>query len=246
MYEDVCYKQNFLKEVVCRLDFASPIVTLRNSMPKEIFEVVRNFYPIAEPHDMIGTELTINPLNGPTINQVATKQWLFLSRDRKNKCTIESSSVVFSINNYNVFEEAKNSFIDILRAVMSTFPTNQGKRLGLRYVNVFPLKGHENWINNKFYGAISEHKVESTIKLLTSIEYAVIEKDLAVMLNYGYYNPDYPSIMRKEDFIIDIDSYSTGIIYEDDLEQFVEDMHSEVQKCFENLITDEFRTEMNS
>lgn len=246
MYEDISYKRNYVKEVVCRLDFASPILSLRNSMPKEIYEIVKKYYPIAEPIDVIGTELNINPINGPVINQVATKQWQFLSRDRKNKCSIESSAVIFSITNYNIFEEARNSFVDILKIVMNTFGDNQGKRLGLRYINVFPLKGNETWIESKFYDAISAHKVETTMKLLTSIEYAVIEKDLFVILKYGYNNPDYPAIMKKEDFLIDIDSYSSGIIYEDDLDKLVDDMHDEVQKCFESMITDTFRTEMNS
>ena len=241
MYEDVCYNTNYIKEVVCRLDFATPIAGLRQSMPKPIFEVVKQYYPIAEPQDVIGTELSVNPINGPVINQITTKQWVFLSRDRKNKCTIESRRVVFSISNYSVFEDARNAFVDILNIVMKTNVDNQGKRLGLRYINSFPLKGNEKWIDDKFYTAIAAHKDEKTTRLLTTLEYAVIEKDLNVRLSYGYDNPDYPAIMKREDFIIDIDAYSTGIIYQEDIGQFIDDMHSEVQKCFETMITDDYR-----
>ena len=72
-----------------------------------IYDVVKKYYPIAEPQDIIGTELQINPVNGPAVNQVRTKQWVFLSRNRENKCTIESDNIVFSIEDYNVFEELK-------------------------------------------------------------------------------------------------------------------------------------------
>ena len=81
---------------------------------------------------------------------------------------------------------------------------------------------------------------------MTVLEYAILDKDLSVRLQYGYYNPDYPAIMKREDFIIDIDSYSTGIIYREDIEQFINDMHCEDQKCFETMITEELRKNMNA
>ncbi len=37
-------------------------------------------------------------------------------------------------------------------------------------------------------------------------------------------NPDYPAVLKREDFVIDIDAYSMGIIYHDDLAQFIDDM----------------------
>ena len=245
MYQDVCYNKNYITEVVCRLDFASPIIEFKNSMPKEIYGVIKRFYPIAEPQDIIGTELSINPVSGPVINQVTTKQWVFLSRDRKNKCTVESNSVIFSTSAYTVFEDARDAFISILEAIMEHKPDNQGKRLGLRYINTIPLKDHNGWIDGKFFTAVSAHKDERTTKLVTTLEYAVIDKDLNVRLVYGYNNPDYPAILKREDFVIDIDAFSMGIIYHDDLGQLIDDMHNEVQRCFETMITDDFRTALN-
>ena len=245
MYKDDKYKKNNITEVVCRLDFASPVVEFKNSMPKDIYNIIKKYYPIAEPQDVIGTELSINPISGPIINQVTTKQWVFLSRDRRNKCTIESSSVIFSTSVYSVFEDARNAFLSILDVVMKNYPDSQGKRLGLRYINSIPLKGHDNWIDGKFYTAVSAHKDEKTTKLITTLEYAVIEKDLNVRLVYGYNNPDYPAILKREDFVIDIDAYSLGIIYQDDLAQLIDDMHFEVQNCFETMITDDYRAALN-
>lgn len=83
MYEEICYQNNYVREVVCRLDFASPINVLKNTMPKNIYDVVKKYYPIAEPQDIIGTELQINPVNGPAVNQVRTKQWVFYQEIEK-------------------------------------------------------------------------------------------------------------------------------------------------------------------
>lgn len=241
MFEEVCYARNYLTEVICRLDFASQVNELKNSMPKVIYDAVKKHFPIAEPQDVVGTELSINPIMPPVFNQVALKQWAFLSRNRKNKCTIDTNAIIFSIGDYNVFEELSSAIIDIIGAVMSNYPQNQGKRFGLRYINNLPLKDHSDWIDDKFIAAFSAHKDEKTTKLITTLEYAVQDKDLNVRLVYGYDNPDYPAIMKKENFIIDIDAYSTGIIYFEDIAKFIENMHGEVQSCFEKMITDRYR-----
>ena len=158
---------------------------------------------------------------------------------------LKSARALFSIEDYNVFEELKCAVFDILGVVMETFPENQGKRMGLRYINNLQMKDHDDWIDDKFFRALSSHKNDKTTKLMTVLEYAIIDKDLSVRLQYGYYNPDYPAIMKKEDFVIDIDAYSTGIIYREDIEQFINDMHYEDQKCFETMITEELRKNMN-
>ena len=244
MFDDICYAHNYLNEVICRLDFASQVEELKNSMPKSIYDTVRRYFPIAEPQDVVGTELSINPINPatiPMINTISIKQWVFLSRNRKNRCTIDTNAIVFSIGEYNVFEELKDSINEIVGSVMKYYPHNQGKRFGLRYVNNIPLKDHANWIEDKFITALIAHKNDKTTKLITTLEYAIQEKDLNVRLVYGFNNPDYPALMKKEEFIIDIDAYSTGIIYQEDIANFVDNMHEEVQGCFEKMITDDYR-----
>lgn len=244
MYESICYTKNYLNEVICRLDFASPAAQIGSSMPKPLYDVVKKYYPIAEPKDIIGTELQINPASGAIVNQIVSKQWIFLSRDRKNKCTISPDSIVFSIRDYNVFDDLRLALIDVLSSFFDNFPDIQGKRLGLRYVNEIDIKDHNDWIVDKFFDALSAHKSKNTTRLITQSEYAIVEKDLSVRLHYGYPNPDYPAAMKKECFVIDIDAFSTGIIYKEDLEKLINDMHFEDQKCFETMITDEMRSSM--
>ena len=81
---------------------------------------------------------------------------------------------------------------------------------------------------------------------MTTFEYAVPEEDLVVRLQYGYLNPDYPSVLKRRNFIIDVDAYSVGIIYREDLADFIDNMHLEDQKCFEMMITDDFRKAANT
>lgn len=245
MYESICYKKNTIKEVICRLDFATPVSVFNSRIPKEVYKIVKNYYPISEPQEIIGTELQINPVTGPVVNNVKARQWVFWSRDKKSSCTIQSSCVIFSIHSYDVYEEVRKAVLAILKAVMKIDESIQGKRLGLRYVNALDMGNHSNWITGQFFDALKGHKDKNTMRLITTLEYSVEEKDLNVRLLYGYLNPDYPAAMRKEIFTIDIDAYSQTIIFDDDIEKMIDDMHFEAQDCFEKMITDDLRDEMN-
>ena len=89
MYEDICYRRNNVKEVICRLDFASNLDVFKNTMPKQIYDIVKKHYPIAEPQDVIGTQLQISPGN-TSLNNIISKKWIFLSLDRKSRCSIDT------------------------------------------------------------------------------------------------------------------------------------------------------------
>ncbi len=245
MYEEKCYKNNYIAEVICRLDFANPVELFDTTMPKNVYKTVKKYFPIAEPQDVIGTQLQINPVTGPMVNNIVSKQWVFWSLDKKRSCKIDSTTIVFSVKNYDVFENLRTSMLDIMKAVLKLDEKYQGRRLGLRYINILPMRGHENWIVEQFYKAFAAHKDERTIRLITQLEYAALEKDLHVKLQYGYTNPDYPAVMKDEKFSIDIDAFSQGLIYDDDLEIMIDNMHSEVQAYFEKMITDEYRIALN-
>lgn len=245
MYEDICYRKNTVNEVICRLDFANSVAVFDTRIPKEVYKTVKKYYPIAEPQEIIGTELQINPMTGPKVNNVVAKQWLFWSRDKKSSCVIQSGCVIFSIHVYDVFEELRKAVLEILKAVMKVDEAIQGKRFGLRYINTLNVGNHGNWITGQFFDALKGHKNSNTMRLITTLEYAVEEKDINVRLLYGYLNPDYPAAMRQETFTIDIDAYSQSIIFDDDLEKLINDMHFEAQDCFEKMITDDLRSEMN-
>lgn len=248
MYDEICYENNYIDKVVCRLDFASHIDEFKKSMPKDIHDVIKKYYPIVEPRDIIDTEFqfVLNDTNMPVINEKKTKQWHFISRNRKNFCDIDFEKMVFICNDYDMFDSFQDMILSITDITMKTFADIQGKRMGLRYINNFPMQGHTDWINPKFFNAFTAHKDENTTRLVTRLEYSIEEKSIGVILNYGYLNPDYPLVMKKEDFVIDIDAYSRSLIYREDLKQILFDMHFEAQKCFESMITDALRTHMRS
>lgn len=50
MYDDICYKQPFLKEVICKINFGSAIESFsKTTPPKKIAKVALKNFPIFEP-----------------------------------------------------------------------------------------------------------------------------------------------------------------------------------------------------
>lgn len=247
MYEKICYKHNYLKKVICVMQFVSPIEELEKSMPKKINDVVKKHYPIAEPREIIGTELQINTVLGNSmVNKKISKQWVFISLNRQEHCIIDTEKISFVVSDYDKFDAYKEMVLEILHAVLHVYPEACVRRLGLRYQNYIPLNNHETWISNDYYIAVQKHLDERTTKLLTSLEYSCIDKGVNVRLQYGFYNPDYPALLKKREFLIDIDSHSTSIVYDSELDDLLVSMHAEIQSCFEKMITDEFREEHKS
>jgi len=69
--------------------------------------------------------------------------------------------------------------------------------------------------------------------------------DMRVRFQYGMHNPDYPSVIRRKQFILDYDAYREETQTGDELERNLMRFHSKIQELFEQSITDELRRIMN-
>lgn len=244
MYDKICYKNNNIVEVILRLDLANIIMELRNSMPKEINDVVKKYFPIAEPEGIIGTEFQIIPGFQNSNTYTNQKKWVFYSRDRKQRCSIEETNIIFSVKNYDVYEEFRNTALEIIDIISKKYSDVSIKRLGFRFINQVKLDGRTDYIDSTVMDSFKQ--IEGLQRAITTIEYVSVNQDYSVRKQYGYINPDYPSVMQNEIFLIDIDAYTSGLVYFEEIEGLVDNMHEEIQSNFENTITDELRKEMNN
>lgn len=245
-YQDICYAKNYLSEVICRLDFADQMKVFNSTMPREVYSVVRKYYPIAEPQEVVGAQFQVNPISGTVINNMVSKNWIFWARNKESSCSIDSTRVVFSVKKYSVFDSLYKAVSEIMRVILDLNPDCQGKRLGLRYINSLPMKEPEYRIADKYFKALDIMRNDDTLRLYTQMVYYVPETDIRVNLQYGYPNPDFPAKLKNRSFLIDTDAFYQGILFSEDIDEMVMNMHTEAQKCFENMITDSFRKELNS
>ena len=76
----------------------------------------------------------------------------------------------------------------------------------------------------------------------------VVKEEVAdVVFNFGIWNPDYPSIITRNEFILDFDCFSKLPIESQDTKpsELAKDFNKRIETLFEASITDKLREEMS-
>ncbi|MBB4199929.1 hypothetical protein CCR94_10750 [Rhodoblastus sphagnicola] len=249
MFEDVCYKKSFLTEVVARIDFVSPVAALEKNIPAKAIKKIGLYFPIAEPIESISQHIELGVDGGVKQKEVRGKQWNFFGKQREKQLTIESSAIFVRYTKYRRFEDLKAEFQESIGTIDQAEPGIIAQRFGLRYVNQFEF-------DDLTISSIGKYFDESIIGSLPFNLYAanitrnfhVVElkfDDIDVRFQFGFPNSDYPAIMRRPMFVIDIDAYAQIIHPISESIQYIESAHERIQELFEKSITESLRSKMN-
>ena len=127
MYDEVCYKTNFLKSVIVRVDFPSPLEGLADRLPSAISKAMMGIFPRAEPTKAIAQELR---LSSDELRQKRLEytEWRFLGMDRDRTLTIIPTSVFVEYTVYENYETLRKQFLDVLSVLFSHYTDMVGKR----------------------------------------------------------------------------------------------------------------------
>ncbi len=244
MYEGVCYKKPFLKEVIFKIDLLSPLQDLGKSLPSKLTKAILKKFPISEPQKGHAQEFLFK---GTDFQAKSTEimQWIFHGKNREKTLVITPDAISYTNRDYTNYEfllEDIESVVNIFFEEVSEATTS---RLGIRYINVVdvdedkPLEWKE-YINEAILGIIDFHDENQFLtRAFHILEYNF--DGLAVKHQFGIANPDFPAVIRKKQFVIDIDAYSHGSFELPDIKIFMNDGHAKIQDIFEHSITDKTR-----
>lgn len=257
-FSSICYKNNFLNQVIIRVDFLQFVPTemiFESSIEKEILKIFSR-----RGKDQIIRFNSINVVFDEKTNGVTNAngevfegiQREYVTNDGLNKLILSNKFIIFEINKYSNFETHKNWFQAILLAF---FQKNRvsAERTGIRYVNMFQhprVKLQKNFfspeINASLYTKIvPTANTPSMIRSMHITEYVIDE--MVLNFRYGMYNPEYPNLMKKNDFVLDFDFFSNEIVDSVDGILYILDKgHREIQSLFERSIQDSLREVMNN
>lgn len=249
MHEQVCYQKTFLKEVIARIDFASPVDKLEKGVPSRLVAAIVKSFPIVEPADVVMQEIALEG-NDLKSKQTASKQWNYYSKDRARHLALAPQSVFVQYKNYSSYEEAKEQFGAVVDTLNSAFPGTLASRFGLRYINQIDLAldnptGWDAYINEKllrsrdFYGAD-----ESITRLITITELKY--GDMGVRFQFGMPNPDYPAPVRRPLFVLDLDANISEAHALTESMGYMDEAHERIQAIFERSITSALRERMDA
>lgn len=247
-YEKACYTAPFLKEAIIRIDFPAAVPCLTDTLDTKISKASLSKFPIFEPQKLQTQEFQFLGA-GFSANSREVTQWTFHGKNREKTLIISPESVIQTTKSYKSYEAFSGDFHHIVNAisdVQNDIPVN---RIGIRYVNVIdinngnPLEWFE-YINESMLGIIDLNKdrSESVSRAFHILEYNFDEINLK--FQFGIANPDYPSVIKRKQFVLDLDAYSQGALELSEVNSILGKAHALIQEFFELSITDKTRNQM--
>lgn len=249
MYEHVCYGKSFLKQVIVRVDFATPLDTLEKNVPSRLLNSIVENFPIVEPSETLTHEFSIEGA-GFQSKKTTVKQWNYFAKDRSRQLTLTPQCIFVLYTAYKDFEETKEQFGNVVGALLKSFPDAKASRFGLRYINEIdlPLEDPTSWgsyINSALLGSrdfFGEDDVVTRLISVAEIKY----DDVSVRFQFGMPNPDYPAPVKRPLFILDLDASVSQAHDLTDVMQYMDETHGRIQNVYERSITDDLRGKMHA
>lgn len=249
MYEDVCYGKSFLKQVIIRIDFASPLEKLEKGPPARFVTPIAKSFPIIEPTDVMTAEVAVNP-QGIAHKQVTERQWNYFSRDRDTQLALAPSNAFIVYKKYTTYENTKEQFGTLVDALGAVYPGTIVSRFGLRYINnidglVQDATQWKDFVNDDLAAARDFFDHDDVLTRLVSIAELKYEA-MAIRFQYGMPNPDFPAPIKQPMFVIDIDA---SVVEAHELGQtmaYMDKAHVHVQSLFERSIKNTLREKMDA
>lgn len=252
-YQNVCYKKNFLREVIARIDFLNPLYDLDSALPKGLSDAALRIFPITEPREAVEKEISLTP-EGIASSEQRIKQWEFHGKDRNKKVTIGRQVFLVSYKHYQTYELLRSEFMTVFERLLDEFEGQvQPSRIGLRYVNAIETAEDASnpldwaaYINPKLLCAFdfpAENDRKSVSRLITNFEVAFNDFSLRTIL--GMPNPDYPAPIRRKLFVLDFDAYTQTYVEPRGIGSLLDNFHESIQKYFELSITEGLRNKLN-
>lgn len=244
MYDDASYKKTFLKDVIFKLDFPTPIEKIEKGLTGRLNKVILSKFPLSEPQKAQSQEFQFSGSNFQAKTS-EIMQWVFHGKDREKTLIINPAALSYTNKKYVSFEELKDDVTSVLDTFFSEYQDVAAGRVGLRYINVIDLKdgdplAWDEYVNERMLGVFDFYEGrEFLTRAFHILEYNF--DGLSVKFQFGIANPDFPAPIKKKQFILDIDAFSRGAFELSDVKTFIDSAHDKIQDFFEKSITQKTR-----
>ena len=98
-FDEICYRRNFLTEVIVRIDFVSPVKNIVDDLPKNLSKSILKHFPIDEPKSAFMHEFLVAPSELHTRKQEFT-EWNFFGRNREKRFVITQNFFFIGYQKY--------------------------------------------------------------------------------------------------------------------------------------------------
>jgi uncharacterized protein (TIGR04255 family) len=245
----ICYKKNFLKEVIARIDLVSPVEAIGKELPKTIAKAALKIFPIDEPKPAFTQEFLFSAQEMLTRKKEFT-EWNFYGTSREKRLAITAQALFVTYLKYEKYEKFREEFCAIVDTFFATNKEAQPSRLGLRYIDELKLPGENPLDWNEYISpellTMFGYKIEGAeaSRIFHNLEFAF--PNFHLRFQFGMHNPDHPAPIRQRVFVLDFDAYYKGLIEPGDISNALDAYHTQIQRLFERSITDKTREVLNA
>ena len=242
------YVKNFLTNVIVRADFAAPWLRTPAPYPTSVTTSILQEFPVEEQRTI---SFGIGPVAPSAAGAVSSEPVLeagYYSLDRSRHVGLAPGYIFLEETRYEGFAQMSERLFRIMQPVFDFAPGLAVKRLGLRYINVITLPGH----NPTSWSAYLDHRLVSSLlfpskgcglaRAMSDMELAV--EGIGLRFQYGVWNPDYPNVVRRREFILDLDAFAMGLSSWSEALGQTAHLHEIAEETFERSIKDALRKVM--
>jgi uncharacterized protein (TIGR04255 family) len=250
MPDEICYKRNYLTQVIARIEFVAPLGILERTVPAKFSDAVTKVFPIVVPVELTNFAIEMQVgVESTKSNQTRIKQWQFFGKEREKVLSVSSQALDLGYSKYTTYEEVKAAFTEAVETLAKLCPDARVKRFGLRYVNKITIENSTNptdlngLISPELSCMIRFFQPENLTRLFHIAELKMGDFDLR--FQFGFPNPDYPAVMKRPEFILDMDAYVQIVHDLNESLRYMDGAHEQIQSLFEKSISDVLRSRMN-
>lgn len=242
-----CYKNNFIKKVIAKIDFTSPVELFTpESIAEAVMEIKKRF-PIAEQSTASQNQIMISNV-GVESSKKEFPEWVFHGADRTKLLKVNQLFIEVLLTKYDSENDFKNDLIVPVSHLLKINPKTTIQRTGIRFVNVFDFN-IENFgkSSDYFSKSITGHYSDMSDIEKCSRAFMINEfvyDDVKLRVQSGFFNPDYPATIKRNHFVLDFDAYIDFPHLINNTDEYFKKLHSTIECKFEELITDKLRDDI--
>lgn len=245
------YANNFLKAVIARIDYTSPIAELEEGPSKLIVDFIKPEFPIVEQKQKNQRLIYLNPESGVREEKDEGYDWYAYSKKRDKHIFVGPNAAFLSYSKYHGYSDLRKDFISLTQGLRKKYPDLQVKRLGLRYVNHFEFPTENNptewddYFDKKLLANFGIASDKSTIiRSFNAMEFDYGE--FRMRFGFGMPNPDHPAPISQKLFVLDFDAYCSFVMELPEVIEAIDLYHRKINASFEEVITQKLRTKMGA
>lgn len=247
-HKDIKYQNNFITNVIFRLDFAS-FLNLEHNNNIDIFrEKIFDILPISDNQNHSIKKINLDNLS---VDNEEQKLYNFNSKDEYYKLTIQNNNLIIQCNKYSNFQIFQKIVTKVLVQFNEIYPHVSYARLGLRYVNQIVIeKGNafawKNYLDKSLITNLEYFldKKENLSRVMTQMTLNDDELDCKINFTFGIFNSNFPAKIHKKEFILDYDCFTEEINNSEDIYLKMTNFNHKIKELFEKSIKDDLRNLM--